>query len=505
MKKLAVLAATAVLLVGLPTYQASAAADFNVRDFGAVGDGETNDTPAINDTIEAASEAGGGTVVFPEGTYLSSNTIHLRSDITIQLDAGATVEGSDDDDYDPPEDNPWDEFQDFGHSHFHNAMFFGDGLRNIAFVGAGTLDGGDHLITGNPDDGEADKIVSLTRCDGLRFDGITLRRGGHFAILTNACNNITSDNLTIDTAGDRDGWNVINAKNVTITNANFEANDDALAFKSDWALGQTYDNGNVTVTDSHLSAECCNALMFGSETCGDFTGYDFQRITIAGAQKSGLGMVSMDGTNISDVHYKDIEMSGTRSPIMQKIGDRRRCGDDPGIGTIRNITYENITGTYDGSDGEPYSPTLWGNSSENNVSDVTFTNVNLTVPGGSDTIDTGVPDNDSGNYNPNSVGDRPAYGWYLHNANNITFSNSSVRFEDDDGRPAVIANSGSSVRFDGFTAQVGDSPADLIFQGIDGYCVVNSQDPDGGELRVENEDSSEGCAEGNGSRQEGHR
>src|SRR5439155_1375029 len=81
---------------------------------------------------------------------------------------------------------------------------------------------------------------------------------------------------------------------------------------------------------------CCNALMFGSETCGDFTDYVFDTITITGAGKSGLGMVSMDGAKISDVHYRNITMSGVASPIMQKIGDRKRCGNSPGVGSISN-------------------------------------------------------------------------------------------------------------------------------------------------------------------------
>jgi hypothetical protein len=109
---------------------------------------------------------------------------------------------------------------------------------------------------------------------------------------------------------------------------------------------------------------------------------------------------------------------------------------------------------------------------------VTFTNVNLTVPGGNGTMSTAVPSNDPNNYNPNSIGTRPAYGWYIHNANNITFTNSSVRFAANDGRPAVIANNGSNLTFDHFTVQRGsNSPYDLGFQSVAGYCVSNSGSP----------------------------
>jgi polygalacturonase len=499
-KRIAVLVGLAVIaLLGVVPLAAGAqpakaptraAAVFNVKDYGAKGDGSANDTSAINNAITAASAAS-GTVEFPKGTYKSANSIHLKSNITLQLDSGATIMGASGTGYDKPESNQWDAYQDYGHSHFHNAMMWGDRLTNIAFTGSGTIDGGDHLITGNPDSGQADKIISLTRCTNLTLSGITLRRGGHFAALINGCDHVTSDHLTIDTASDRDGWNIISTTNVTITNADISANDDALPFKSDYALGAKLPNGHVTVTNSHLSAGCCNALMFGSETCGDFSDYNFSHITITGADKSGLGMVSMDGANISDVHYSDITMSNVHSPIMMKIGTRKRCGNSPGVGHIGpNITFDNVTGVGNTTD---YSPTIWGQSGSNHVSGVTFNNVNLTVPGGHGTMGTGVP-SDSGDYNPKSIGTRPAYGWYLHNADHITFTGSSVKFAKDDGRPAVIANTGSDITFDHLTAQRGGgSPADLIFQSINGYCVSNSANTSGGALRVTSTSSTESC------------
>jgi polygalacturonase len=506
-KKIAVLVGLAVIvLIGLVAPQAgatpvrapahatakAAAATFNVRSYGAKGDGSANDTSAINAAITAANSAGGGVVEFPSGTYKSANSIHMKSNVTLQLDSGSTIQGASGTGYDKPESNAYDQYQDYGHSHFHNAMIWGDRLTNIGFTGSGTIDGGDHLITGNPDSGQADKIISLTRCTDLTLSGITLRRGGHFAALINGCDHVTSDHLTIDTASDRDGWNIISTTNVTITNANISANDDALPFKSDYALGAKLPNGHVTVTDSRLSAGCCNALMFGSETCGDFSDYNFSNITITGADKSGLGMVSMDGANISDVHYRDITMSNVHSPIMLKIGTRKRCGNSPGVGHIGpNITFDNVTGVGNTTD---YSPTIWGQSGSNHVNGVTFNNVNLTVPGGHGTMGTGVP-SDSGDYNPKSLGTRPAYGWYLHNADNIKFTGSSVKFAKNDGRPAVIANTGSNIAFDHFTAQRGsDSPADMIFQSISGYCVSNSANTSGGALRITNTSSTQTCA-----------
>ncbi|MEV4315517.1 glycosyl hydrolase family 28 protein [Actinocrispum sp. NPDC049592] len=479
-------AASVTLLAGAAMAAPSGPATFSVRSFGAAGDGVVNDAPAIDSAISAASRSGGGVVEFGPGTYLLAGTVHLQSNVTIKVNPGSTITGSASG-YDKPESNPNDKYQDYGHSHFHNAMFFGDKVDNVTFTGGGTIDGGGHLITGNPKSGQADKIISITRCTNFTLSGITLKRGGHFAALINGCNGVTSDKLVVSTAGDRDGWNIISTQNVKITNASIAANDDALVFKSDYALGAKLPNGHVTVTNSRLSAGCCNALMFGSETCGDFTDYNFSQITITGAGKSGLGMVSMDGAVISDVHYRDITMSGTKSPIMQKVGTRKRCGNSPGVGRIHDITYDNITGTNAGS----FSPTLWGESGASQITNVTFTNVNLTLPGGNGTMGTGVPSNDPKNYNPNSIGTRPAYGWYMHNVKGVKFIDSSVRFSKNDGRPAVIANTGSDLVFDHFTAQRGsNSPADMVFQNITGYCVTNSANTSGGALRISSSGST---------------
>jgi hypothetical protein len=108
-------------------------------------------------------------------------------------------------------------------------------------------------------------------------------------------------------------------------------------------------------------------------------------------------------------------------------------------------------------------------------------------------MSTGVP-SDNGDYNPNSIGTRPAYGWYLHNVSGIHFVGGSVKFAAKDGRPAVLANAGSDITFDGLTAQAGSSsPFDVGFQNISGYCVSDSDNTSGGALRVKATGSTQSC------------
>src|SRR5712691_2209465 len=120
-------------------------ATVNVRDFGATGNGMSNDTPAINQAIEKSSASGGGDVLFPAGTYLAAS-IHLRSNVRLLLDKDAVITGAKNG-YDPPEPNEFEKYQDFGHSHFHNALMWGENVENFAIVG-GRINGG-HIIEGD--------------------------------------------------------------------------------------------------------------------------------------------------------------------------------------------------------------------------------------------------------------------------------------------------------------------------------------------------------------------
>ncbi len=108
---------------------------YNVKAFGAKGDGKTLDTPAINKAIGAAALAGGGTVHFPAGIYLSFS-IQLKSNIALYLDQGATILAADPKvvkgSYDSPEPNDWDMYQDFGHSHWQNSLIWGNTLQDVA-------------------------------------------------------------------------------------------------------------------------------------------------------------------------------------------------------------------------------------------------------------------------------------------------------------------------------------------------------------------------------------
>jgi polygalacturonase len=479
------LAALALWAPAAANATAHPTATYEVTSYGAKGDGKASDTSAINKAITAANSAGGGTVHFPSGTYLSAS-IHLRSHVILNLDSGATIKAASSG-FDAAESNSYDKYQDFGHSHFHDALLWGENLTDIGFTGSGTIDGGGHLKTGSISSGQADKAFSIKVCDGLTFSGITIKRGGHFGILMNGCDHVALDHLTVSTASDRDGVNVINTSNITVTNSNIQSSDDALVFKSDYALGRTYPSDHIDVSDTTVGSTGNNALQFGSETCGDFSDAHFSRVKITAAGKAGIGIVSMDGAHISNVSYTDITMTHATTPIFMKIGTRGRCPGSPGVGSISGVTLTNVTGTNLVQGGNEYTSTIAGRPGHP-VSDVTLTDVNLTVPGGHPASDaTKVPPQAPTDYTPKSFGTRPSYGWWLWNASGVTFADSSVRYDKTDNRPAFQSTDSATVKLDTVVAQRGSgSPYDVGFTGVTGSSVTNCTNTSGGALRVKN-------------------
>jgi len=128
-----------VLMVGAGTVVASRPGVYDIRDYGAAGDGATLDTPAIHKAVEACAAAGGGQVRFPPGRYLSG-TVHLKSRVTLFFEAGARLVGTASlDEYQHP--TPPAFLPEAKWGKWHRALILGDGLEDIAIAGQGTIDG----------------------------------------------------------------------------------------------------------------------------------------------------------------------------------------------------------------------------------------------------------------------------------------------------------------------------------------------------------------------------
>src|SRR5207245_8866329 len=171
------------------------------------------------------------TVYFPAGTYAGSS-IHLTSNVALYLAQSATILAATPANgrgYDPAEPGAGNPFQDFGHSHWHNSLIWGEELTNVTISGPGTIDG-KGLVSGGSQESaplQGNKAIALKRCRNVAIRDITMVTGGHFCILPTGVDNFRIDSLVIDT--NRDGINVDCCKNVRISNTTVNSpHDDAI-------------------------------------------------------------------------------------------------------------------------------------------------------------------------------------------------------------------------------------------------------------------------------------
>jgi polygalacturonase len=341
-------------------------AAFNVRTFGAKGDGKALDTPAINKAIEAAAAAGGGTVAFPAGNYLSFS-IHLKSNVSLYLDTGATIIAADTPEggagaYDAAEPNSWDKYQDFGHSHFHNSLIWGDGIENAGISGSGRIWGkGLSRGQGAMNPGVGNKSIGLRNCHNILLRDFSILHGGHFGILATGVDNLTIDNLKIDT--NRDGMDVDSCRNVRISNCYVNSPwDDGICLKADYALGSARQTEFVTITNCYVSG-CweegtmldatykkfgpearvphTGRIKFGTESAGGFRNITISNCVFEGCQ--GLALETVDGALLEDITVSNISMRDIMSaPIFMRLGRRLRAPDGTAIGTLKRVIINNL-------------------------------------------------------------------------------------------------------------------------------------------------------------------
>ncbi|MBT6766671.1 MAG: hypothetical protein HOA90_19245, partial [Prolixibacteraceae bacterium] len=436
---------------------------YNVRHFGAKGDGITNDAPAINKAIDVCNKAGGGTVFVPSGIY-ACGSIHLKSNITLALDAGAILKAMPGI-MDPWEPNPNDKgLMDAAYYHWEASLIWGKNLENIKIYGPGTLDGSLLTRSSKVPKGTGDKGIALKLCKNVEIRNLNIREGGHYAILATGCTDMLIDNVTIKTS--RDGLNLSQCSNVEVANCHIDAvryedgypagGDDAIKLGSDLSLGKALPSENITVRNCYL-ASGCNGLQFGSETISPFRNIRFENITINRAGKAGISITSNDGSLIEDIHYKDIKMEKTFAPIFIKVSDVERVPEGSyERGAIRNITFENITATdcYSYFKGREMPSVIWGKP-ETPIENIHFKNVSITAKGGHPIADSEVKPAENDERFPRHVGTIPAYAWYLRHVKNISFVDCTFTFEKSDGRPAFVIDDATDILFDNTLLPIG--------------------------------------------------
>lgn len=451
------------------------ATPFDVRAFGATGDGRTLDSPAVNRAIAAAAHAGGGTVEFPAGNYLCGS-LRLASHVTLHLNAGATITATADPAaYDAPEPNEWGDqhgYQDFGHSHFQNSLVWGVGLENVAITGFGRIDGS-ALARGENDEGGAptapvgNKAIALKSCRNVTLRDFTVLRGGWFAVLATGVDELTLDNLKIDT--NRDGFDIDACQNVRITNCTVNSpNDDGICLKSSFALGTARPTKNVTIANCFVSGYDVGTLLdgtkqrrqphlyknsrgphgrikFGTESNGGF-----QNITIANCifeYCRGLALETVDGALLEDVTVTNLTMRDiVNAPIFLRLGARLRGPEGTPVGALRRVKISHVIATTTVADAGILISGIPGHA----IEDVSLSDILIQTPGGGTARDAErvVPEDEKEYPEPWRFGRLPSWGLYVRHAKNFLVEGVEFRAAGEERRPPVYLEDTDDFTFD---------------------------------------------------------
>ena len=450
---------------------------YNVTDYGARADGITNDREAIDKAIEACHRNGGGTVFFPKGVYVSA-TIHLKSNVLLKFEKKTVLLGAKEPIYDKPEPNPWDKYQDFGHSHYRPALFYGRNLENIGIEGQVLIDGRGFTTSNDVIPGNANRGISLVACKNITLKDFTITQCGHFGIIVNDCHGIEVENIHIDQYESRDGFNIVGSTGVKVSHSTIRGSDDAIVLKSDYSLGKDLNVENIVIRNCEITSKTCNSFQIGSETVGDFKNILVEDCKITGSGKAGLGITSNDGGNIENLTFKNIEIKQSAIPFFIYTSSRLRAPGKRTTGKISNITFSDIQvkkalNQYARSERKSWTSTING-VAEGSIENVTFERVSIKYMGGglAEDREVNVPDNTS-SASPRHLKIRPAYGWYIRRAKDIKFINCKLLSRKKDNRPAFFIDKSQNIVFNQVSYPVfQDTPAIMIKDSSGINCLA---------------------------------
>ena len=462
---------------------------YNIRQFGAKGDGKTVDTPAINQAIEAVAAKGGGTLVFPAGTYLCF-TIRLKSEVDLYLSRGCTIQAADSPKrgettgynggtYDAAEPNdPWTPYQDYGHNHWRNSLFYAENQRNFGVFGPGLIFGkglshGTRDVRGGYEPfvaeqaGVGNKTFGLKNCHNVILRDFSVLKGGHFAVLATGVDNLTLDNLLIDT--DRDGFDIDCCRNVRVSNCTVNAPwDDAICPKSSYALGSPRPTDNVTIANNYVTgyyelgsvlagtwkkfADDAHVPRNGRIKCGTESNGGFRNITVTGnviEGCKGIALESSDGAFLEDITITGNTMRDiVDAPLFLRLNRRNRNPKETvRAGTLRRVLISNLVSYNSASS----TASIFSGIPSNLIEDVKLSNCYFghgglpkvmranwgeTTQPMPDWRTIQVPEKEEAYPELLQFGPTPSNGFFIRHLRNLEMSHVEVRPTNPDPRPA---------------------------------------------------------------------
>lgn len=407
-----------------------------VTSVGVMGDGRTLNTTRIQKAIDDCAAAGGGTVRFPVGRYLTG-TIQIKSHVTLYLEEGAVLLGS----TDVADYRNLDPFIDGSGSLMGHALVVAVDADRVGIEGKGTIDGQSPALKARRQPYVMRPfLLRWVRCTNVNVRDVHLINPGAWTLNLFQTNGAVIEGVTIRSRDlgmhNNDGINIDSSENIRIRNCDVISGDDALVIKATSAARASRD---IAASDCQLSTRT-NAIKLGTESIGDFANISVSHCQITNTKMAGIALYCVDGGDMHDVKISDVTMDGVVVPISLRLGSRLKTfreGDQPkqGAGKLRDVSIKNVSAKDIGGigvliNGIPGFP----------IERLALENITLELPGGrsAEAAKVWLPEKEKAYPEHNMFGNTmPVFGVYARHVRGLKLDRLQFSTLQPDGRPAT--------------------------------------------------------------------
>ncbi len=468
-----------------------AAKDYNVLKFGAVADGLTLNTIAIQKAIDKAHKKGGGRIIFPAGKFLTGSII-LKSNVTLHLEENAILLGS-------------TEVSQYQKIYKWMGLILADHSKNIGITGQGTIDGQGRALALGIDSlfyaGQLDSIhyslkdkrpieiarpliIEFYECENIKITGINIQNGACWIQRYARCRNLLIDKIRVisDAYWNNDGMDIVDSKNVRITNCYVDTGDDGICLKS-VQRGQYFCDSiyiaNCTVRSS------ASAIKLGTISYGGFRNVVIENIKVFDTFRSAIAIESVDGGIIENVRIENITATNTGNAIFVRLGERRKKWP---TGEIKNVLLKNIRVdvcferpdyAYDmRGPALPFFHNIFPISitgvPDHIIENIRLENIEITYPGRGNKamayaplhrLDD-IPEEVRAYPEFSMFGELPAWGFYVRHVTDFSMKNVSIKIKEADYRPAMVFDDVKKVEIEGLVIEGDDKVEPIILKAV---------------------------------------
>lgn len=310
---------------------------FDIREFKAVGDGKTMNTKAIQNAIDASFNIGGGNVIIPKGIFVTG-AIELKSNVDFTIEEGAVLQGSDKrSDYEKVA---------------HPALIVAIGQHHFSITGKGTIDGQGRALIQDIDkrikegslaskdwatkfraeENLRTNLFYFEGCSNISVKGITCKDATSWVTHYERCNKVIIDSIRVESTAywNNDGIDIVDCKNVRITNSFINAADDAICLKS--VNANDYCD-SIYVSNCTLRSSA-NAFKLGTSSVGGFKNITVRNLKVYDTYRSAIALETVDGGFLENINVQHITATNTGNAIFIKLGHRNK---DDKYSTAKNI------------------------------------------------------------------------------------------------------------------------------------------------------------------------